>query len=71
MKPNSDDSWVKNYALYGTAGIQLVILILGGVFLGSWLDKRWQTGPWLTLLGLCSGSTVGIYQLIRMVTKKE
>ena len=35
--PN-DDNWLKNYARYSTIAFQMVIIVLGGVFLGYKLD---------------------------------
>ena len=47
------------------AGTQLVIFVLGGVFLGRWLDSRWDTSPWFLLTGTLAGIGVGLYNLIR------
>ena len=47
------------------AGTQLVVSVLGGCFLGLWLDARWKTSPWFLLIGTLAGIGVGLYSLIR------
>lgn len=53
------------------AGTQLVVSVLGGVFLGLWLDARWKTSPWLLLIGSVAGICVGLYNLIREATPAQ
>jgi hypothetical protein len=36
--PNSDDNWMKNYGRYSTIAFQMIVIILGGVFLGYKID---------------------------------
>jgi uncharacterized membrane protein len=36
---NSDDNWMKNYGRYSTIAFQMIVIILGGVFLGSKIDN--------------------------------
>lgn len=33
----------------------LIVSPLVGFFLGNWLDRRFHTSPWLTMLGLVLG----------------
>ncbi|MEW5805832.1 MAG: AtpZ/AtpI family protein [Acidobacteriota bacterium] len=44
-----------------------VISILGGLFLGKWLDKKFYTEPWLMLAGIALGLFLGFYNLIKVV----
>jgi F0F1-type ATP synthase assembly protein I len=37
----------------------LIVSPLVGFFLGSWLDRRFRTTPWLTLVGLVLGFAAG------------
>ena len=37
----------------------LIVSPLVGFFLGSWLDRRFHTTPWLTLVGLVLGFAAG------------
>jgi F0F1-type ATP synthase assembly protein I len=48
-----------SYSLIGA------VLLLGG--LGYLLDKYLNTRPWLLLVGLFLGLTVGFYELIKVV----
>jgi F0F1-type ATP synthase assembly protein I len=43
------------------------VALLGGV--GWWLDKRWNTSPWLLIAGVGLGFAVGLYRMI--VTAKK
>ena len=52
------------------AGTELVVTVLAGFLVGQWLDGRFGTGPWLMLLGAMSGITVGLYQLIRLSSRR-
>ena len=38
--------------------------------LGYWLDGRWQTGPWLVVVGGVLGFVVAMRHLLEMVRKK-
>jgi len=46
-----------------TVGAGLLVGVLGG----RWLDQRWGTRPWLTMLGLILGIAVGFYELARVM----
>lgn len=62
---------IKDVGPYLGLGLQLAITIVVMVFLGSWLDKKFQTGYWLTLVGGIVGISAGIYNLIKTVTDLE
>jgi cyanate permease len=40
-------------------------MVLPGL-VGIWLDRRWGTSPWITLLGFGLGMTLAIWHLIQM-----
>lgn len=61
----------KEYGRYGTVGIELVISLLVGLFLGKWADERWNTAPWLTLLGLVVGVYAGFRQLLATTRRMQ
>ncbi len=46
-------------------GIQLTVTILAFAALGWWLDKKFDTAPWLLLAGLVFGATGGMISFIR------
>jgi hypothetical protein len=35
----NDENWMKNYARYSTIAFQMIIIVLGGVFLGFKIDE--------------------------------
>jgi F0F1-type ATP synthase assembly protein I len=37
------------------------------MLLGLWLDARWDTRPWLALLGVLLGIGAGFYNFFRVV----
>jgi F0F1-type ATP synthase assembly protein I len=43
--------------------LELVVLVAGGLLLGSWLDARLGTGPWLTLGLSFGGFAAGVTHL--------
>ena len=56
---------LKAYGRYGTVGIELVMTLVLGMWLGSKGDARWGTGPWLTLLGVAVGAYAGFRALMK------
>ena len=52
-----------------TVGTVLVASIVVGYFLGSMLDRRLGTSPWLTVVGVLLGSAAGFVQLFRTVSR--
>ncbi|HYF00474.1 MAG TPA: AtpZ/AtpI family protein [Planctomycetota bacterium] len=49
-------------AVFGTC-------IAGGYFLGSYLDGRFGTAPWMVVAGVVLGSTLGFLELFRSVRR--
>ena len=62
------DPFLLAFGVYGAVGFQLAATVIGGLFFGSWLDKKFGTDPWLTVIGLVLGSVGGFYNLIRLLT---
>jgi ATP synthase protein I len=52
---------------YGAVGLELGIAVLLGYLLGSWLDKKAGTEPYLMILFVVLGAGAGIRGLIRVV----
>ncbi len=70
---NSLNQSLSLFSLALDLGFSISIPIIGGVFLGAWLDDRFNTSPKLTLSLLFVGIIIGsisIAKLIRMSEKK-
>ncbi len=48
-----------------SVGTVMVVCILLGYLLGSYLDRRLGTSPWMTVAGVVLGSAAGFVQLFR------
>ena len=48
-----------------SAGTAFAISILLGVFIGRWVDRRWELEPWGVLVGAMLGMAAGFYNLVR------
>ena len=69
VKRRSDESASRQmYALSGV-GFEFIAIVGGCVLLGWWLDRRLGTTPWLTLVGVALGFTLGLYRLIRFAKR--
>jgi ATP synthase protein I len=66
-KKKSGDPFLLAFGIYGGVGMQLALSVAGGLLLGNFLDKRWDTQPWLALIGLTLGAIGGFYNLIRIL----
>ncbi len=71
MPPRPDNDFLLTLGIYGAIGLQLAISVVVGVMAGRWLDERWGTTPWLTIVGMLLGSTAGFWNLIRLLKWKN
>jgi len=56
----------KAYGRYGSVGIELVLSILIGVFVGKWIDEKYAGARgWVTIAGLVVGVYAGFRQVFR------
>jgi len=62
-------SWQKAVAVGTNISTSLAGLVGGGYLLGSYLDTRWDTQPWLTLSLMIAGLALGATYLV--ITLKE
>ncbi|MBI5464793.1 MAG: AtpZ/AtpI family protein [Ignavibacteriales bacterium] len=64
----------RDAAPYLTLGIQLAITVIGFFFLGFWLDKKFDTTPWLSLAGFgvgCVGGFIKFLQSVKAMSSSE
>jgi ATP synthase protein I len=59
----------KEYGRYGSVGIELVLSLLLGLWLGTKADAHFKTGPYLTLVGIVFGAYAG-FRVVWQVAKK-
>jgi ATP synthase protein I len=55
---------LKGYGRYGSLGLELLLSIAVGYYLGAWLDKKLGT-TWIALVGFIVGCYAGFRALFR------
>ncbi len=58
MKRETRRAW-RDLAYYSSLGLQVALSIFIGLFAGVYLDRRIDTTPWFTLIGLGLGIAAG------------
>lgn len=58
-------------ALASTIGLTLVLSTVIGLAIGIWLDKVFNTGPWLTLVFLVLGIAAGFRNFYQFMSKSS
>ena len=56
--------------LASTLGLTIVIATFIGLALGLWLDRVFDTSPWLTIIFLILGIVAGFRNFYRFMTKR-
>lgn len=51
-------------------GLQFAVSIAIGAFGGNWLDKKFDTAPWLLLTGIVLGAAAAFRDLIRLAREQ-
>lgn len=54
-----------------TLGAEFAVSEILGAWVGYWLDKRWDTSPWLLLAGVCVGFVLGFYIILRAAKEMQ
>jgi len=70
--PKEESELIKTYrdvAPYLGLGFQLAATIVLMVFLGDWLDKKYETTPLYTIIFAVLGVFTGLYNLIKTVLR--
>lgn len=60
---------IKELSFFSSVGLTLALSIFIGLFVGYWLDRHFDTRPWLTLIFLGLGIAAG-YRNIGMAIKR-
>jgi len=59
----------KDLAYFSSLGISVALAIFIGLGIGVWLDRKFDTSPWLTLIFLVIGIIAG-FRNIALVIKR-
>ena len=73
-KKDRDDSALRSAGMLLAIPTLLIVSPLVGFFLGSWLDRRFNTTPWITVVGLILGFVAAgreTYLIYRRYTAEE
>ena len=63
---------LKNYiekTSYMMVGVQFALSIIIGIAIGYYLDRKFSTFPWMTILWLLAGFAAGLKNLYRELKK--
>jgi ATP synthase protein I len=63
--PSRNDGGGVTAGDFAGVGLQLAICIIGGLYLGQWLDRKFGTAPWLLFVGVFGGFAAGFYSMYR------
>jgi ATP synthase protein I len=63
-------TWIRDLAYYSSLGFSISLSIFIGLGIGVYLDRRFDTTPWLTLVFLGFGVAAG-YRNIGLAIKKS
>jgi F0F1-type ATP synthase assembly protein I len=64
-----DPKYMRYYAALSGAVLTKVALVVGGFFLGSWLDRRYGTYPLFMFSLVVIAAGLGIWYVIYVATK--
>jgi len=62
---------------FGTLGLEIVLSVLLGSYVGNWLDQKFSTAPWLLIVGFffgCGAAAKAVMRNMkdmRRVTERE
>jgi ATP synthase protein I len=62
-------AFFKELGKYSALGFEMAISVIIGLVIGSFLDKRLGTGPWLTIVWLGLGFAAGFRSLYRAAVR--
>jgi F0F1-type ATP synthase assembly protein I len=65
---------LKNLAYLTQVAFIMLTPIIGGVFIGNWLDEKLNTSPWILLVAIILGvgtAFMSLFKFVMTVTKKD
>ena len=67
-KPKKDHE-PQTYMRYTHLGLEFIVIFLGFLFLGKWLDEQLGSTPWIMLLCLIAGFALGMYRIVKVANE--
>jgi ATP synthase protein I len=58
-RESGDRSFWRSLSVLGAVGWPIVVMMVGGAWLGRWLDRQWDTGVRVTLVLVFVGALLG------------
>ncbi|MDY0041502.1 MAG: AtpZ/AtpI family protein [Desulforhabdus sp.] len=68
---NETKKMLKQLGWASTLGLQVALAIFIGLAVGVWLDSRFDTFPWLTLLFMIFGIIAGFLNYYRFIKRQQ
>ena len=68
-----ENPW-QGLAIFSTIATEVILLTLGGGWLGNWLDGMWEMEPLLLVIGVFLGLTLGFisaYYTLKRLIKED
>lgn len=62
---------MREMAPFMNIGLQMALPVVGCVFLGLWLDNKYDTSPLWILVGSAFGLFAGFYYFFKTVSRKN
>jgi len=59
----------KDGLIFIAVGSELVLFTVLGAFVGSLLDRKWETAPWAMVGGLLLGAAAGFVHFFRIARR--
>jgi F0F1-type ATP synthase assembly protein I len=59
------------FSKLATVGLEIGAGAGLGAVVGIWVDRKWNCGPWGTVIGVCLGIASGMYLLIKEAIKSS
>ena len=64
-----DKGAVKDIVLYFSVILEIIVPVIGSIFIGYFLDNYFKSNPFLTLLFLVFGVAIGVRNLIEILKR--
>ena len=66
-----DLKYLKELAYFSSVGLSVALSIFIGLGIGVWLDKKFESNPWMTLIFLGLGIIAGFRNIGLAITKSR